>query len=696
MNIKYLLICPLFYMSVTIADPIDNLFELPLAELLNIQVSTASRENEALVDTPVAVTVITSEMIANSGASSIKRLLVSYVPGFTSVEDQNEVNIAVRGVYTSSQQKILFMLNGHRLNGHSFSESAPDLSLSLDKIKQIEVLRGPASSLYGNVALTAVVNIVLKKAEDSEGAFVKLRVGDHGQQELSYHHGYKHNDLDAFIWLNKHSIEGEVKTFSSDETYNAITATKNEAIIGGHDDPGSYDMGFNIEKGPLSILFNTRQDHPIEPFSSSGTSGETYVYADYPTIKGVKPGQSYNANNMNIQYEYGSQDSWQHETRLSFDQYMFTAQLILDPVLTQSLLGRWKDDAYGLMHISHTNLLGGRLQVGFQIDNYKVEADDAILSSGGSTQINAGIIMPDGEETTHSIFTQYKYALSENWASNIGFRYDDKSRSQGKDVHEFSPRLSLNYKNADYALKMSASRSFVDASYFNRRTVFPNYRGANNLTPEKLTSIQLSPTYYFKNNIGEYNATVFYNTVDNFIFRNLAALPSEANYNNSGELTTWGLEQELWWVKMRWQVRANMTWQKVLDYDQFEVKSGDIANVPSLVANLILDYELHNDWHINGTFQYIGKQHSPIYIQNDGTAVADPFPNTGVSFDDPNNEVAAAYLMHSQLSYRPNNHLRIDLQVDNLFDEQHLQGGTTLHPYPQMGRSFRLAASYDW
>ena len=76
--------------------------------------------------------------------------------------------------------------------------------------------------------------------------------------------------------------------------------------------------------------------------------------------------------------------------------------------------------------------------------------------------------------------------------------------------------------------------------------------------------------------------------------------------------------------------------------------------------------------------------------------MADPFPNTGVSFDDPNNEVAAAYLMHSQLSYRPNNHLRIDLQVDNLFDEQHLQGGTTLHPYPQMGRSFRLAASYDW
>lgn len=696
MNIKYLLLSSLFYVSAAQTLPMDNLFDLPLAELLNIQVSTASRENESLADTPVAVTVITSDMIANSGASSIKRLLVSYVPGFTSVEDQNEVNIAVRGVYTSSQQKILFMLNGHRLNGHSFSESAPDLSMSLDKIKQIEVLRGPASSLYGNVALTAVVNIVLKTAKDSEGAFVKLRLGNHGQQELSYHHGYKQNDLDAFVWLNKHSIEGQEKTFAPEDTYNAVAANQYTAIIGGHDDPGSYDLGFNIKKGRLSVLFNTRQDHYIEPFTSTGTSGETYVYDDYPTIKGIKPGQSYNANNMNIKYAYGSDNTWQHETILSFDQYVFTAQLILDPTLTQSLLGRWEDEAHGIIHISHTDLFGGRFQLGFQLDNYQVEADDAILSSGGSTQINAGVIMPNGEETTHSFFTQYKYSLSENWATNIGFRYDDKSRSGGKDVQEFSPRLSLNYKHADYSLKMSASRSFVDASYFNRRTVFPNYRGANNLTPEKLTSIQLSPTYYFKNNIGEYNATVFYNTVDNFIFRNLAALPSEANYNNSGELTTWGLEQELWWVKMRWQLRANMTWQKVLDYDQFEVKSGNIANVPSLVANLILDYELHNDWHINGTFQYIGKQHSPIYIQNDGTAVADPFPNTGVSFDDPNNEVAAAYLMHSQLSYRPNNHLRVDIQVDNLFDEEHYQGGTTLHPYPQMGRSYRVSTSYDW
>ena len=65
----------------------------------------------------------------------------------THVEDQNEQNIAVRGVFTSSQQKILFLIDGHRLNSRSYSMTFPDYAISLDKIKQIEVLRGPSSSI---------------------------------------------------------------------------------------------------------------------------------------------------------------------------------------------------------------------------------------------------------------------------------------------------------------------------------------------------------------------------------------------------------------------------------------------------------------------------------------------------------------------------------------------------------------------
>ncbi len=90
----------------------------------------------------------------------------------TNVQDQNEVNVAMRGIYTSSQQKILILLDSQRLNSHVYSMATPDFSIGLDKVKQMVVLHGPGSSLYGNVALTAVINIALKKDSDAEGVKV--------------------------------------------------------------------------------------------------------------------------------------------------------------------------------------------------------------------------------------------------------------------------------------------------------------------------------------------------------------------------------------------------------------------------------------------------------------------------------------------------------------------------------------------
>ena len=87
---------------------------------------------------------------------------MAYVPGMTDVASNDEQNIAMRGIYSSYQEKILILLNGHRLNSYSTNTATPDFSISLEKVKQIEVLRGPASSLYGNVALTAVVNLITK------------------------------------------------------------------------------------------------------------------------------------------------------------------------------------------------------------------------------------------------------------------------------------------------------------------------------------------------------------------------------------------------------------------------------------------------------------------------------------------------------------------------------------------------------
>ena len=71
---------------------------------------SASRQAETLEEAPVPVTLITEEMIKAIGARTLKDVLITYVPGMTSVESPNEVNVAMHGVYSAGQEKILIML----------------------------------------------------------------------------------------------------------------------------------------------------------------------------------------------------------------------------------------------------------------------------------------------------------------------------------------------------------------------------------------------------------------------------------------------------------------------------------------------------------------------------------------------------------------------------------------------------------
>ena len=73
------------------------------------------------------------------------------------------------------------MQDGQRLNSYITNAVSPDYGISLAKVKQIEVLRGPASSLYGSVALTAVINIVTKDGVDVRNGSISVSAGNRGQ-----------------------------------------------------------------------------------------------------------------------------------------------------------------------------------------------------------------------------------------------------------------------------------------------------------------------------------------------------------------------------------------------------------------------------------------------------------------------------------------------------------------------------------
>ena len=113
----------------------SDIFDLSIEELFAIEVDSVSGFREKISEAPAPVTIIDSQMIENSGVYTLRDLLTLYVPNFTQVQDQNEYNVAFRGIYTSSQQKFLITLNGHRLNSRAYSMANPDHSIALVKIE---------------------------------------------------------------------------------------------------------------------------------------------------------------------------------------------------------------------------------------------------------------------------------------------------------------------------------------------------------------------------------------------------------------------------------------------------------------------------------------------------------------------------------------------------------------------------------
>lgn len=125
-------------------------------------VVTATRTEQEVADTPMAVQVITAEQIAQKGATTLRQILSNAIGIQMDKDGMNRSNIGIRGM---ESRHTLILVDGKRLSGESGIGSANSFDvdrISLDNVERIEIVRGPASSLYGSDAMGGVINIITK------------------------------------------------------------------------------------------------------------------------------------------------------------------------------------------------------------------------------------------------------------------------------------------------------------------------------------------------------------------------------------------------------------------------------------------------------------------------------------------------------------------------------------------------------
>lgn len=367
-------------------------------------------------------------------------------------------------------------------------------------------------------------------------------------------------------------------------------------------------------------------------------------------------------------------------------------------MLKVSITGiKWNEYDLGLntqLGIEYDTELGkGNALFGFQLDYMYLNDAFMATGKGGKFTTYANNLMIPGREVIYSAFGQIKQKLLNSFIVNLGFRYDYKIRRKGDPVNNLSPRMAIIYNPAEsYQLKISYSQSFVDAPYWYRYNSLKSYAGSENLKPEYLKSYQLSNSLNLLNNKFKNNFTIFYNHLTDFVYRNNNATGTLTDpfYVNAGELKNWGIEEEIAYIEDYIRIRANATYQKVIDFKFYDVFNDNVKNVPAITANLIIDISpipniIKNLWY-NLSIRYMGEQESPYNIV---------FPN-GRSFVDMNYKVKAATIVNTAIRWDNilDKNISFKFSVDNLFDKKYEQGGSVIHPYPQPGRWYMVEFGY--
>lgn len=683
-----------------------------------ITLVTASQQVETLEEAPVPVTLITEEMIKAIGANNLKEVLLAYVPGITAVEGNSQLNVAMHGVYSSEQQKILFMQNGHRLNSRSTNAQAPDYSISLEKVKQIEVLRGPASSLYGNAALTAVVNIITKEGRDIDGTSVSLGTGSFSTYKADLLVGKYAPGVDFIGWASVYSSEGQKLFFPAEATEVLRKYPLDGTVyINGFNRKPSYDIGCILQWNNHWKLSLMHQYAKMQSPYSYIALKAPYTYEKYRRMEGTKPGSGRESSRGELQYSH----QWKKYSLIAnayidleqqsnyevggdslpgFPIY-FEHDEIEDTVLAKKGFFqriKWTEYTYGASvrggyTYGDNSGAHGTLLAGFQLENYTMNSADICIGDNydrilvALSEHNWQIRL--GSELSLSMFLQGKHYITSNLIINGGLRYDYKHRFNGKKLHAFSPRLACIYNMNQWNIKLCYARSFVDAPYFYRANKIKTYRGNENLDPEYLDALQLSVTAAFPSLHLDYDCNFYYNKLSGLIYYDKAATTDKSErpvYYNAGSLQLFGIENSLFYTTPGFKARMNLTYQRVLSSSMYFVTGHKVDAIPAVAANLVVSKSVfsspkHALW-AHGTLSCYSTQNMPVNALRDG----DPYAPE-------NYRIKGTALFNAGLDYKYGK-LETNLTCNNILNTYYTRGSLYEIDVPQLGRNVMWKIKY--
>jgi outer membrane receptor for ferrienterochelin and colicins len=585
-----LLLAPLCRPDGPVPTDSDNrdLDALTLEQLMDIQVVSAALHPQTLQDAPASVTIITAEDIRKYGYRTLGEAL-SAVRGFYMTNDRTYETMGVRGFSLPGDydSHILVMVNGHNMADNIFDYMlffGNDFPIDMNLIKQIEIIRGPSSALYGSNAVFATINIITKSPGEAGPLSFTADTGSFGEKKGQ---------------IVETASFGGVKLLLSASVYN------------------------NTGESPIFIpQFNTPQNNNAEAVDMNGEKGYhffstltwrnwtvTAAFADHDQIQPISWGPT-------IFNDRGTQNN--------------DARNFIDAAYERQVAGgtlRWRTyyDAYHYLGRFDYALSDGAVEdnrehdlgdwVGTQV-TYRLRPSFAgDITVGAESKIDIRALMTnfdvspapiqylstDHSERSFALIAQDEKKLWRGWKLDLGLRLDT-SAYRDSDYHRtfVSPRAALIYPRSEWTYKFLYGRSFRNPSAFQLFYSDGLSGEANpNARPESADTVEIDLERKLGKRMNVQASVYGYNLHDYLLG---VTLPDGLiQYQNTPKIQAKGVELEINGRPTNWlEMTASYAVQRTRDYNA----DGVLENSPDYLGKLRFAVPLGRKFDLSSGLQY--------------------------------------------------------------------------------------------